>query len=176
MNSPQDYASIADRFATVAQEFCTAIDSASSTDRTDFLLRIYRTLPRLIDEAIELPAVSLTDEDEEPSEPRAHKPNVRLAYAQWEQLYNLLKEKLGDWDLYMQVFDPTEGKEAIPGSLADDLADIYRDLREGLDRQNEKGLLQDLIWDWRLSYYSHWGQHAMNALQTIHVRMEDILY
>ena len=40
-----------------------------------------------------------------------------------------LKGKLGDWDLYHQVFDPTQDDEA---SLADDIADIYSDLKEGL--------------------------------------------
>jgi len=170
MNDINDYRLIADRFATIAQEYCTAIDSASATERTDFLIKIYRILPRLIGEAVELPAVSLSDDDEDL--PRTD----RLTHAQWDQLYNLLKEKLGDWDHYMQVFDPTADKAADLGSLADDLADVYRDLRDGLGlSQNSTVPAKVLIWDWRLDYYSHWAHHAMNALQTIHFRLQDIL-
>jgi hypothetical protein len=44
----------------------------------------------------------------------------------------MLEEKLGNWDLCRQVFDPTKDEEAISGTLADDLADIYRDLKKGL--------------------------------------------
>ena len=32
---------------------------------------------------------------------------------QWRQLYNLLKEKLGNWDVYWQVFNPITDKEAV---------------------------------------------------------------
>jgi len=39
----------------------------------------------------------------------------------------------GDWNYYNEVFDPTEDSEVIEGSLADDIADIYRELEEGID-------------------------------------------
>lgn len=61
-------------------------------------------------------------------------------------------EKLGDWDPYCQLFDPTEDSEAIHGTLADDIADIYRDLRDGLVfREAQQGLPdEDALWTWRL--------------------------
>jgi hypothetical protein len=85
----------------------------------------------------------------------------------------LLKEKLGDWDSYRQVFDPTEDTEAIFGSLADDIADIYRDLQEGLVLCEARP--QDAIWEWRLLFYSHWGKHAINALLTTHFRLQNMI-
>ena len=92
---------------------------------------------------------------------------------EWGRLYELLKDKLEDWDLYWQVFDPTKDSEAIRGSLADDIADIYRDVKEGLDVHNPNlALRQDTICSWRVLYYSHWGQHAINALYTIHFLLE----
>ncbi len=165
-----------DRFTDVAQEFCSAVESATGTDRTDFLVKIYRILPRLIGEAIELPVVSLADEDEEPSEPTTQKPNDRLTHAQWEHLYNLLKEKVGDWDRYMQVFDPTTDNEAVCGSLADDIADVYRDLKEGfILKETHQATPEPIIWEWRLGFYSHWGKHAMDALLTLHFRLQGTL-
>ena len=169
---------VANRFAGVAQEYCSAVESAAQMDRAALLLQIYRILPRLINEAILLPSIESADEDdadEGQEQPTSHS-SVEMADVQWGQLYNLLKEKLGDWDLYWQVFDPTTDKEAICGSLADDIADIYHDLKEGLVlRERRVAQPEDIIWNWRILYYSHWGKHAIDALLTIHFRLQGAL-
>lgn len=88
----------------------------------------------------------------------------------------MLKAKLGEWDLYWEVFDPTKDSEAIRGSLADDIADVYRDIKEGLGCQDLDLALQgDAIWEWRVGFYSHWGKHAIDALRTIHFLLENVL-
>lgn len=176
MNTLADNAEIAARFAVVANRFCSVVDSASSTERADLLLQIYRILPKLIDEAISLPDVRLSDSDDqvEGSGQPAFRANVRPSVQEWGQLYNLLKEKLGDWDRYWQVFDPTEDDEAIFGTLADDIADIYRDLKEGLVLiEAHEAPPEDIIWNWRLLFYSHWGKHAMDALLAVHFRLQN---
>ncbi len=178
MKREEEHESASDRFALVAQEFCSVIESASTSSRTNLLLNIYPILPRLIAAAIDLPDVSIADEDEESTEPGRFQPspNVRLTDEPWGQLYRLLKEKLGDWDAYMQVFDPTEDKEAIFGTLADDLADIYRDLKEGLVlREKKLASSPDIIFNWRILYYSHWGKHAIDALLVLHFRLQGYL-
>ena len=178
MNDNQDHLSTAIRFTEIAREFCAAIDFAHEIDRTAFLVRIYRILPRLIGEAIELPALNLSDEgdEEEDSTSTARKNHQRLTDTQWNEFYELLKEKFGDWTLYLQVFDPTKDKEAIFGSLADDLADIYRDLKKVLTlREDDHSPVQNALWQWRFDYYVHRGHHAINALNAIHSRLEDLL-
>jgi hypothetical protein len=30
---------------------------------------------------------------------------------------------------------------------------------------------EDIIWEWRLGFSSHWGKHAIDALRTIHFRL-----
>jgi hypothetical protein len=32
---------------------------------------------------------------------------------------------------------------------------------------------EDAIWTWRLLLYPHWGKHAMDALLTIHFRLQN---
>lgn len=115
------------RFREVAGQFRAVVDAARSVERDDLVLKIYRLLPLLIGEAIGLAVV-------EPSEygNQKERRNARMSEQQWGELYSLLQEKLGDWNLYSQVFDPTKDREAIDRSLADDSADIYRDLKEGL--------------------------------------------
>ena len=58
-------------------------------------------------------------------------------------------------DLYWEVFDPRELSEPVAGSLSDDLADIYRDLRRGLAAAERD--IEEAVWDWRFSYETHWG-------------------
>jgi hypothetical protein len=93
---------------------------------------------------------------------------------QWSTLYHSLKEKLGELDLYWQVFNPMRDKEAIRGSLTDDIADIYRDLKEGiLLNQTRQAPVEEIGFDWRFGFYSHWGKHAMDSMRTIHHILED---
>jgi hypothetical protein len=166
-------AQVADHFSVVADQFCSLVDSEPGVDRTDLLTKIYRILPMLIGEAIALPAVSREDEDEPEESSKRGSDVARLSKQEWDKLYNSLKEKLADWDLYHQVFDRTQDKEAVFGSLADDITDIYRNLKDGLAlRETHQGLPDAVaIWTWHLLFYSHWGKHAMNALLTIHFRL-----
>jgi hypothetical protein len=175
MATPDEIAQIADRFSAIAYQFCSVVDSASGLDRTELLGKLYPVLPALISAAITLPDVSRDDDDElEGSSSRVS--DVRhLTEQEWGELYKVLKERLGDWDLYRQVFDPTQDNNAVFGSLADDIADIYRDLKDGLAVRETLQILPDAIaiWTWRLLFYSHWGKHAMDALLTIHFRLQN---
>jgi hypothetical protein len=178
MNTPPNNEVGANRFASVAQHFCSVVDSAANLDRIELLLQVYRILPQLISEAISLPNVELNDDESQEQEKRKSvaRARARLSDAQWGQLYELLKEKLGDWNLYWQVWNPTKDNEAIHGSLADDIADIYRDVKEGLVLgKAQQALPKDNIWEWRLGFYSHWGKHAIDAMRTIHFLLEETL-
>jgi Domain of unknown function (DUF5063) len=175
MATPDEIAQIADRFSVIANQFCSVVDSAPAIDRTELLTKMYRILPALIGEAIALPAISRNDDDEVERSSTRGSHEGRLSEQEWGKLYNFLKEKLGDWNLYHQVFDPTEDNESIFGSLADDIADIYRDLKDGLAfRETRQGSPDAVaIWTWHLLFYSHWGKHAMDALLTIHFRLQN---
>jgi hypothetical protein len=167
MGNPSNNVEVVDRFVVVAKRFCSIVDSASDMDRTDFVAQIYRILPKIIDQAIEMPDVERSDRQQQKS-------LVSARQKEWERLYDSLKEKLGDWDLYRQVFDPTQDSEAIFGSLADDIADIYRDLKKGLVlNETSRNLPEDIIWEWRLLFHSHWGKHAIDALLAIHFQLQN---
>jgi hypothetical protein len=81
------------------------------------------------------------------------------------------------FDAYRKVFDPTSDEtESIYGSLADDLADIYRDVQEGLLlRDAKQACWEEIVFDWRVTFYSHWGKHAIDALEVIHCRLSESL-
>ena len=176
MSVTPNHSEAANRFGSVAQRFCGVVDSTPSMDRIELLVKVYRILPQLIGEAISLPNVELNDDEGQEEERRKSRASVRLTDAHWGKLYEILKEKLGDWNLYWQVWNPTKDKEAIYGSLADDIADIYRDVKEVLVlSETQRAQPGDSIWDWRLGFYSHWGKHAIDALRTIHFLLEETL-
>lgn len=71
------------------------------------------------------------------------------------------------FNYYSQCFDPHE----VPGEpsvadLADDLSDIWRDLKKGLILF-QAGNMNAACWHWRTSFWSHWGQHATGALYAL---------
>jgi hypothetical protein len=76
-----------------------------------------------------------------------------------------LREQLGKLDEYWDVFDPTQKEEAILCSLSQHIAEIYMDLQDALKLQTSGASLEDMYFDWRLAFRSHWSRHATSALK-----------
>lgn len=72
-------------------------------------------------------------------------------------------------DYYSEVFDPTTvpGEAPVVCSIANDLADIHRDVVTGL-RAYERGDRAGAIWEWSNGLHSHWGAHATGAMRALH--------
>jgi len=167
------------RFGGLAQDYCSLIERAPMLEKNGFLLQVYSLLPQLIDQAIRLPLVTFDNNEKidpaEESRARVLEEKAQMSHEEWWQLYSALKVKLGDWDHYWMVFDPTKDSEAIHGSLADDIADIYSDLKEGLILAATNAYrLRDIIFEWRLGFDTHWGQHAVDALGVLHARSAEV--
>ncbi len=136
--------------ATAADDYCQLIDS-TRTAAGNWLDRLIQLMPRLHAavtalnsyEAGDLP-VSEVDLDER------------------FELYSHLRRLLGKRDSYWLEFDASPEEMHMSGSLADDLTDIYFDLRYGMD-------LFDEVWPhraaqaWQTTYRTHWGQHLVDA-------------
>lgn len=140
----------ASQFRTVAERFCGLIEGYDGKDWSGFERTLRKVLAALIHAAYALPEV-------EPNE--VDSPGV--PHDEWQRLYDQLKHKLAVQEYWM-VFDPLESSDPEPvcADLADDLADIWRDLQVGL-RTDEPG---DAIWNWRFNFHAHWGSHATAAL------------
>jgi Domain of unknown function (DUF5063) len=61
------------------------------------------------------------------------------------------------------IFDPWKTEEAIYGSISDDLAGIWRDLKNGL-LVLKKDDASNAICEWRFSFFFHWGPHHASHL------------
>ncbi len=53
------------------------------------------------------------------------------------------------------------------GDLADDVADIYRDISAGL-ALFDAGHVAEAQWEIRFSFLTHWGRHASGAIRALH--------
>lgn len=131
--------------------YCDLIDRAETLGRTDLLRQLAEALPRLH------AAVAAGGRDANAL--------CAVRYPDYEtrfELFSRLRDLLGDCDGYHLEFD-AHGQPAT-GSLADDLTDIYFDLRRGLELLGRQPPDPAAAWsDWRCTFALHWGQHLVDA-------------
>jgi hypothetical protein len=104
-------------------------------------------LSELLAAAFHLPDVDPSDDDA----PAA------VSQGEWKDVYASLQVRVGVLDA---------GEEATMVA-ADGLADVWRDLRNGLDASNAGSQWQDVCWEWRSGLQTHWGRHAVDALAAL---------
>lgn len=93
----------------------------------------------------------------------------------WKRLVNRLHAIFGAQANYWAVFDPSEpvdsGEEPIYGDLADDLADIFGDVKPGLRAwaTGNNAYMPSVVNGWKSPLFgSHWGVHAVSAMRALH--------
>ena len=141
------------QFAVLAGEFCAWAESAGAAPEVEASTAL-RLLSSLYQKALELPP---TTGQQEPAE---------VADEAWKRVY----ERFGSlpFNYYAQCFDPGQSPgEASLADLADDLADIWRDLKRGLSLY-AAGHVESAAWEWRQMFRHHWGLHAAGAIYALH--------
>ena len=163
------HGAVLQRFEAAATKFMTCVDSAPTLESDAFLLQIGHCLAELYCAALDIPDVQPESEHLDGSRPSAEE---RLK--EWKERYDSLTEKLGTSNGYWVVFDSTKQEEPVQGSLADDITDIYLEVKQTL-RLKEKGIARaDLIFEIYLFFRQHWARHAIHALNAINdLRLHD---
>jgi hypothetical protein len=71
---------------------------------------------------------------------------------------------------YGEVFDPivVPPENPIVGDVADDIANVYRDVVTGLCLF-DLGLHDHALWEWGFGFRAHWGKHATDAIRALHL-------
>jgi hypothetical protein len=159
MPAPPDESPIS-TFRVLAESYCAFIDSSESLERGEFVWQLAEHLVGLYAAGMRLPFPGGDDDFDAPAS---------MTSEEWQELYQRLGSKLGNVAFYSVMFDPYElGATPVTGSLADDAADIYRDLRVGLNVIESEGGLDNAVWEWRFGFDNHWGKHAAEALLALH--------
>jgi hypothetical protein len=145
-------------FATVAKDYVSIIDAREGKTAEHLLAQIEPQLLRLYSRILDVPLTFPPNDRTEDLFPSSA----------GSALHRSLSKQLGAFDVYRAIFDPYETASEAPvtGSLADDLADIYGDLRRGLERWEARDL-EEATYEWRFGFEFHWGRHAASALNAI---------
>ena len=147
------------------ERYCALIETAGQWDRMTFTWALAESLAGLTAAASRLAPVSA---------PGAELPGPP-ADEEWLERYTAVRDALGEWADYWTTPGPfgEEADTAVLLPLADDLADIWRDLKPGLLGLAAGAPLDAALWDWRLGFFTHWGVHATEALRVLHARRAD---
>jgi hypothetical protein len=134
----------------IARRYCTVIESLDDGNREP-LAQLNEILPRLHAAMARLPT----------QEEGSYDANVDLD--QRFELFSRLHRLLGDLDGYWMEYDVTPDRQEMSGSLADDLTDIYCELKNGLKRLDGSDDTGRTLGRWRTGFCKHWGQHVVDA-------------
>ncbi|MDN7245549.1 DUF5063 domain-containing protein [Planococcus shenhongbingii] len=138
-----------EEFRIAAAAYCDFIDSCSSFDDKETLIKLLSLVSRLYTEAFELPEVELEGE---------HTIDVDFP------LPEVIFQK---HNVYKEIFNPYHDTIPVNGCLDDDITDIYSDIKNGL-LLYEQGHDAEAVWEWKFSFEVHWGEHATSAIRALH--------
>jgi hypothetical protein len=148
---PQLFTPVVTTFVCRAREFCAFVEEASKIPLPQRILNARQRLLDLYSAAVSLPNVEPPPDTHEPASPSAPEG--------WQTFEG--------FETYWEVFDPYAMQEPVAGSISDDLLDVFREVHRGL-RQWEHGEHAAAIWGWRVSFETHWGDHAVDAVRALH--------
>ncbi|MFN2598219.1 MAG: DUF5063 domain-containing protein [Pyrinomonadaceae bacterium] len=143
-------------FAELARRYCDWAEG-ELTDASEAMWEACVLLAELHVAALQLPDLGFGDAE-------AHEQD-RVSQDDWRRVY----EKFARLPVssYYDVFHPLKEESPVSNSLNDDLADIYRDLKEGLALYDERRTV-DAVWEWRFTFWIHWGKHLTSAQRAVH--------
>ncbi len=151
-----------DRFATAAEEFCAWCELEGEDSIAEARTALGH-VSQLYSMALELrlPSDANLELDGEGSDDKT-----------WKFVFK--RSAILPFNHYSVVFDPLEvsPEDPVTGDLADDLADMHRDLTRGLSLYRN-GHLPAAEWDWRFNFQIHWGRHAASAIHALHCWFAD---
>lgn len=158
-------------FAEAAAQYCRLIDGLRKGKRARFYARLEAVLSELHRTILPLRAkVAGVDRSEGQSR--------RMDHKQWQKLAGMIGKAVGpDTVALFKWYRQTPGNDGWVewkgtriDMLDDDLADIYRDVHDGLChwRTGVPSHRVEAVWIWRFHFESHWGEHLFNAMMTTH--------
>jgi len=153
------------KFQGLAETYCELIDSHKTMSKPLFLGKCLAILSRLSAAGVQLPEF---DCDEE-----LYEKDMEKDGEEWERMFDDLSKKLGKMDKFQVVFDPYQDRKSVTGSLADALADVYQDLKNGISALNNGASISNVGWQWRFDFWNHWGRHATEATAAIYSYLAD---
>lgn len=153
------------RFATVARRYVDLV-THSAGDPSDFARALLQSLASLYAAALEIHGELDVDEDVEfPA------PTFEESRAIASSIASAFGERQYYWHQYDPIIPRDGAEDLVLGSLADDCADIHRDIIGPLEAFESGATvgLDNILWEWSsIPFTSHWGIHAAAAIHALH--------
>lgn len=148
-----------------AEAYCRLIDDAEALGRERFIREVARALVRLMSEAYDIREPEATDEE----------PLESISHDQWFVVFKRLQNVLNDPERADSIGETeiVEDHVNMVLLLPDALADVWRELRDGIDLLSRGSGEQEVLWEWWFGFYSHWDKHAAEALALLHQRISE---
>ncbi len=151
-------------FVTVANEFCSFVESVYDFSRRDFLSKLQKLFALLY-----LKAALLPEPDSKFLEEAAEK---FVSEDDYNFILDKLTIKLGAFDAYQEIYDSSFHSSQIPieASIAENITDVYQDLKDFIlnYRIGTIEVMNDALRECRLNFEEYWGQRLVNGLRVIH--------
>ena len=150
-------------FVAVANEYCKYTEHISDIKGDEMLKIMQRILPLMYLKASLLPKL----------EPFFEDGNEKfVTEADWNSINELLKEKFGTANDYLEVFDEkiNDSEGPIVSSISENMADIYQDMKDFLllYQTGTAEVMNDAVWECRMNFENFWGQKLVNSMRAIH--------
>jgi hypothetical protein len=163
------YSSASIEFITVANDYCGFLELQNEFIAEDFVDKLTKLLPLLYLKVSLLPRFSARLEE---------MPEKFVSEYDYSHLINNLAEKLGEKNDYLEVFHEEMQYSDTPiiASIAENLADIYQDLKDTLNNFElaAEDVMNDTMFVCQNNFETYWGQALTNALRALHqIRFSD---
>jgi len=150
-------------FVAVANEYCKYTEHISDIKGDEMLKIMQRILPLMYLKASLLPKL----------EPFFEDGNEKfVTEADWNSINELLKEKFGTANDYLEVFDEkiNDSEGPVVSSISENMADIYQDMKDFLllYQTGTAEVMNDAVWECRMTFENFWGQKLVNSMRAIH--------
>lgn len=164
-------------FINACEDYCKVLENYNKYSVKDFLYHVQKTLVNYYSKGFDLPNCSRGN-------------IVKFDRNEFRDLskFRYYLEKLSIYlknvEPYFSNFDPypdsdeIEEKEVTPHSLANDLSEIYHDIKSNLLVFNTNSIpdQQDAIWHLKFDWHGHTGDHWTFAVRAIHWKLQELRY
>jgi hypothetical protein len=158
------YSPLVLEFLAVAHKYCLYIEEVHKYTPDEIREYLHKALPLLYVRGSVLP--DLKDDDYLMNEKYVTEEN-------WQMVFNDLRAKFGDQDEYWYNENDNPHNDLIRGSLADNLSDIYQDMKDFviLYQKPMRDAKMAAVWEIHQLFKSHWGFRVVNVLKVLHYQL-----
>jgi len=149
-------------FAASANEYCKYLESTKDISGIEIMKVMQRLLPFIYLRASLLPML----------EPVLEAPNEKtVTEFDWTRMHDNLLTKTGNNDPFPVIVAAGDAADGLyTGSIAENLSDIYQDLKDFIVsyRSGNEEVMNDAVWEVLMNFEEFWGKKLLNLLSAIH--------